>query len=105
MAAFDDQLAVLQARLAAATKVLEDHPEVALKVADAMASAVPDPVKAEEEAQDAARANALARTLDAARAKLPAPTVKRDRTLEGKDAPDTETPIVKSPTGRGGKRG
>lgn len=73
MAAFDDQLARLQAQLAAATKVLEGHPEVAAKVSAAMAVAVPDPVTVEDAAQDDARANALARALEAARRALPKP--------------------------------
>lgn len=73
MAAFDEQLAALQAQLGAATRVLGEHPEVAAKVSVAMAAAHPDAVAVEEAAQDAARANALARALEAARAALPKP--------------------------------
>jgi len=75
MAQFDDTLADLQAKLTAMNTVLTAHPDVAAKVAAAVdgAAADPDAVKATEgQAQDDARANALARTIEAARATLTA---------------------------------
>jgi hypothetical protein len=72
MAQFDEQLADLQAKLSAAMAVIALHPEVAVKVADAIDSVTIDPAKvAEDKAQDDARANALARVAESARAILP----------------------------------
>jgi len=71
MAQFDDTLAELQAKLEAMNAVLTAHPEVATKVATAVDGVVVDTSSiVEDKAQDDARANALARTLEAARAKL-----------------------------------
>lgn len=76
MAQFDDTLADLQAKLAAMNTVLTAHPEVAAKVAAAVDGATVDPAAvktSEDKAQDDARANALARTIEAARATLTPP--------------------------------
>jgi len=71
MAQFDETLAELQAKLEAMNAVLTAHPEVAAKVATAVDSvSVDTSTVVEDKAQDDARANALARTLEAARAKL-----------------------------------
>jgi len=71
VAEFDNQLAVLQAKLGAMNKVLAAHPDVAAKVVTAVDSvSVDEKAVVEDKAQDDARANALARTLEAARAKL-----------------------------------
>ena len=76
MAQFDEELAALQAKLEAMNKVLAEHPDVATKVVAAVDSATIDAAAVtEDKAQDDARANALARAIEAARAKLgPAPT-------------------------------
>jgi len=90
MAEFDDQLAAVKAQMLAATEVLQDHPDVAAKVAAAMAEAQPDPVTVEEAAQDQARANALARAMEAVQQKLPAPAVRKP-TLDAKGKPQYYT--------------
>ena len=64
MAEFDNTLAELQAKLAAIQYVLDKHPNIEAEVVAAEAAAPPVAV-VESEAQDQARANALARTLEA----------------------------------------
>ena len=73
MAQFDDTLADLQAKLTAMNAVLTAHPEVAAKVAAAVDGATVDPATvktSDDQAQDDARANALARTIETARKAL-----------------------------------
>ena len=64
MALFDDTLGQLHGTLAAIGKVLDAHPNIAAEVKKAVDNADAATV-AESAAQDEARANALARTLEA----------------------------------------
>lgn len=59
MAKFDEVLADLQAKMAAAMEVISTHPEVAAQVRVAIEGAQTAAEIAEQEAQDEARANAL----------------------------------------------
>jgi hypothetical protein len=70
MAAFDEVFAELQGKMAAAMAVIAQDPVMAQQVRDAIDGAEAAAVEAEAQAQDDARANALASMIVGVRAVL-----------------------------------
>ena len=73
MSEFDEQLAELKAKLAVQAAVLSKHPTVAAEVKAELAKVTVSPADVAAQAQDQAKANALARMMEASGLKEPDP--------------------------------
>lgn len=102
MARFDETFAELQAKLAAAMSVIAQHPEIAAQVHDAVEGVTRDAAAvAEEQAQDDARANALASAIADVRAVLvsvdPRPATEQPAPSVWIEPAPVEVPVVEVP--------